>query len=164
MNLNGVMTLAVLFVLSVFFLPTLSYPGDSVSGFTEEAKREIRSALEGWTRDFNDKKTDKVCGLFALDLIANYGDYTEKTYESICTQLKLSLTNEDTTLRYALDIQEIIVSGDLAVVRLIWILTVRDTSGNLIETTKDRGMDIFRRQADGNWRISRYVAYPMGAK
>ena len=164
MNLNGLLTLTILFILSVFSLPTLSYPGDNVSVLTEGDEREIRSALESWTRDFNDKKTDKVCGLFAPDLIANYGNYPELTYESICAQLKSSLTMEDKTFRYTLDIQEIIVSGDLAVVRLIWTLNVRDTSGNLTETVKDRGMDIFRRQADGNWRISRYIAYPTGEK
>lgn len=164
MNLNALLTLTVVFILSVFSLPTLSYAGDNAAVLTEADEREIRSALESWTRDFNDKKKEEVCGLFAPDLIANYGNYPELNYESICTQLKSSLTMEDKTFRYTLDIKEIIVSGDLAVVRLIWTLDVRDTGGNLIETVKDRGMDIFRRQADGKWRISRYIAYPMGKK
>lgn len=51
--------------------------------------------------------------------------------------------------------------GDLAVVRLIWTLTVTDADKKVAETTKDRGIDIFRRQADGRWKISRYIAYPM---
>lgn len=159
MNLKGA---AVLIVLSVFFLPALSYADDSRPGSGEEAEREIRAALEGWTEDFNDKKTDKVCGLFAPDLIAHYGEYPEKSYDSICAQLKSSLTNPGKTFRYSLDIQEIIISGDLAVVRLIWTLAVYDAEGKLIETTKDRGMDIFRLESDGKWRISRYIAYPMG--
>lgn len=51
--------------------------------------------------------------------------------------------------------------GDLAVVRLIWTLTVTDADNKVAETTKDRGIDIFRRQADGSWKISRYIAYPV---
>lgn len=39
--------------------------------------------------------------------------------------------------------------GDLAVVRLIWTLTVTDADNKVVETTKGRGIDIFRRQADG---------------
>lgn len=45
--------------------------------------------------------------------------------------------------------------------RLIWTLTVTDADNKAVETTKDRGIDIFRRQADGSWKISRYIAYPM---
>ena len=51
------------------------------------------------------------------------------------------------------DINDVIVDGDLAVVRLIWTLTVRDGSGQVLETTVEDGVDVFRRQADGSWKI-----------
>ena len=53
------------------------------------------------------------------------------------------------------------VSGDLAVVRLIWHLSVTDKQTGATETSSDRGIDIFRRQPDGQWRISRFIAYEM---
>ena len=95
-------------------------------------------------------------------MIANYGDFPQISFESICKQLKSSLTNPELTFHYDLDLTEIIVSGDTGVVRLIWTLTVTGPDGKVVETTKDRGMDIFRRQPDGTWKISRYIAYPMG--
>ena len=159
MTRRAIIILALPLILSVLVLPHL-YADDSSDG----EEREIRAALEDWTEDFNLKRTDKVCGLFAPDLIANYGDYPQRDYDSICNQLKISLTNAETTFSYALEINEIIVSGDLAVVRLIWTLNIYDAGGKLVETSKDRGMDLFRRQADGKWRISRYIAYPMGGK
>lgn len=157
-------TISILVLLLILSFPSLSYPGEKISTSTEGAKDEIRLALENWTKDFNEKKVDKICGLFAQDLIANYGDYPELSYESICTQLKSSLTMQDRTFNYTLDLQEIIVTGDLGVVRLIWTLEVSDSNGHLVETVKDRGIDIFRRQSDGKWRISRYIAYPMGER
>jgi steroid delta-isomerase len=44
------------------------------------------------------------------------------------------------------------------VVRLTWTLKVRGRDA--AETTSvEPGIDIFRRQVDGSWRISRYIAY-----
>jgi len=151
-------------LLSLLVIAPLIFPSSCAAGSSGDAEMEIRAALARWTEDFNGKRTDRVCDLFAPDLIANYGDYPEKNYESLCGQLKSSLRDTEKTFRYSLDIQEIMVSGDLAVVRLVWTLTVYDTRGKLLETTKDRGMDVFRRQEDGSWRISRYLAYPIEGK
>ena len=51
------------------------------------------------------------------------------------------------------DIREVLVDGDLATVRLIWTLTIRDTSGKVLDTVEENGVDVFRRQADGSWKI-----------
>jgi steroid delta-isomerase len=55
------------------------------------------------------------------------------------------------------DIQEIIVSGDIAVVRLIWTLTVR--KGNEQDVNTEAGIDIFQRQPDGRWSIARFASF-----
>ena len=161
MALKNVFRLIFLFTLTLL-IPALSKASGSPAEAPDKAAEEIRAALEGWTKDFNDKNTNKICGLFAPDLIANYGDFPQISYESICKQLKSSLTDPELTFHYDLDLKEVIVAGDVAVVRLIWTLTVTNADCNVVETTKNRGMDIFRRQPDGAWRISRYIAYPMG--
>jgi steroid delta-isomerase len=50
------------------------------------------------------------------------------------------------------------VWGDVAVVRLIWTLTIRPKGGAEI-TAIEPGLDVFRRERDGRWRIIRYMAY-----
>jgi ketosteroid isomerase-like protein len=128
-------------------------------GESAAAQAEIRTVLMQWMADFNAGRADKVCGLFAPDLIAQYRGQPERNYNSLCDLLKRSLGDRTKTYRYALAINEILVVGDLAVVRLVWTLTVQrqDTAG---ETVADEpGMDIFRRQPDGSWKISRYIAY-----
>ena len=54
-------------------------------------------------------------------------------------------------------IHEILVSGDLAVVRLTWTLTAE--KGGVRDVTTDEGMDVFRRAPDGVWSIARYIAF-----
>jgi ketosteroid isomerase-like protein len=56
-------------------------------------------------------------------------------------------------------IKEIIVSGDLAVVRLTWTLKVRSEGAPGDVISQDTGLDIFRRQLDGRWKIIRYIAF-----
>ena len=51
------------------------------------------------------------------------------------------------------------VVGDLAVVRLTWTLTVRQKDPPRDVTADEPGLDIFRKQPDGSWKISRYIAY-----
>jgi steroid delta-isomerase len=118
----------------------------------------IRETLQKWTADFNARDSSHICDLFAPDLRYDYRGFPERDYETLCSVLRRSLRDTTKTFAYALDIREIIVSGDLAVVRLVWTLKVSSGGAATIET-KEPGLDVFRRQPDGSWKIVRYVAY-----
>jgi len=116
---------------------------------------DIRSRLEQWTVDFNAGHADKICDLFSKEAISNYRGQPERGYAEICGLLKRSLTDPSKKFHYELDLREIIVEHDLAVVRLVWTLFITP----LNVTSTEPGMDVFRREPDGKWRIIRYVAY-----
>jgi steroid delta-isomerase len=124
-----------------------------------EAETAVRSALAAWNADFNAGNSETICDLFAPDLRYDYPGFPERGYDEICALLQSSLADRTRTFSYALDIREVIVSGDLAVARLVWTLTVRPADGGDAVTSREPGMDIFRRQADGGWKIVRYIAY-----
>ena len=94
----------------------------------------------------------------ALDRIA------ERDYDAICALLSSSLRDQEKSYHYNLDLKEILVSGDLAAVRLVWTLTVARKEGGVIETIQEPGIDIFRRQRDGLWKIARYLAFPIAPR
>ena len=123
------------------------------------AQAAIRNALTQWMSDFNAGNADKVCGLFAPDLVAQYRGQPERDYQGLCDLLKRSLSDRTKTYTYSLAIKEILVAGDLAVVRLTWTLKVKPKNGAGEISSDEPGMDIFRRQPDGGWKISRYIAY-----
>ena len=75
-----------------------------------------------------------------------------------------SLRDQEKSYHYSLDLKEILVSGDLAAVRLVWTLTVARKEGGVIETIEEPGIDIFRRQRDGSWKIARYLAFPIAPR
>ena len=122
-------------------------------------RKAIRDALAKWTDDFNARDATRICDLFAPDLRYDFRGSPERDYDAICSALHRALGDRSKTLIYSFDIKEIIVSGDMAIVRLVWTSRLsRDGSSQAIET-KEPGLDVFRRQADGKWRISRYMAY-----
>ena len=131
----------------------------AVAEATVEAEAAVRSALAAWNADFNAGNGDRICDLFAPDLRYDYPGFPERGYDEICALLKSSLADPARTFSYALDIREVIVSGDLAVVRLVWTLTIRPARGGAAVSSREPGMDIFRRQPDGSWKIVRYIAY-----
>jgi ketosteroid isomerase-like protein len=120
---------------------------------------QIRAELEKWTQDFNTGNASQVCSLFASDLISDFRGQPEDTYNSLCANMQQALGDPAQTYHYDLEIKEILASGDLAVVRLVWTLKARPKNGGPEQTTREPGMDIFRRQPDGTWKISRYMAY-----
>jgi uncharacterized protein (TIGR02246 family) len=123
------------------------------------AETAIRNALSRWTSDFNARDAAHICDLFAKDLLYDYRGFPQRDYESLCSLLRRSLADQTKKFAYSLDIKEVIVAGDLAVVRLVWTLKVTvPGAANAVET-KEPGLDVFRRQPDGSWRIIRYVAY-----
>jgi len=123
-------------------------------------KADIAARLTRWADDFNAGRADKVCDLFAESLIADIaGAAPGRTYDEQCAILRRALADKSKRFTYQPVIHEITLLGDTAIVRLDWSLTTTlSMRPDPIQST-EIGMDIFRRQADGAWRIVRFLAY-----
>lgn len=133
-------------------------PVAPVTPRADGAASEIRAALARWTEDFNTRRADKVCDLFAKDARADVAGAPERDYAAICEVLTRSLQDETRRYHYAMDIKEILTFGDTAIVRLVWTLTIEQPDGSKA-TSVEPGMDLFQKQPDGSWKIIRYMAY-----
>ena len=123
------------------------------------AEKAIRDALSKWTDDFNARDATRICDLFAPDLRYDFRGSPERDYDAMCSLLHRALADRSKTFTYSFDIREIIVSGDIAIVRLVWTSKVTREGSTQVTETREPGLDVFRRQADGQWRIARYIAY-----
>jgi len=140
-----------------FILITLL--GSATAQSCNPAETAIRDALMKWTSHFNAGDTGEICGLFAPELRYDYRGHLERGFADVCGLLQRSLSDRTKTYSYSLQIKEIIVSGDLAVVRLVWTLKVSPIGSANETISEEPGMDIFRKQPDGSWKIVRYIAY-----
>jgi uncharacterized protein (TIGR02246 family) len=150
-----------IFIISLMLgVAVLSAAASSVRAQSaDNPQSRIRAALETWMAEFNAGDVGKVCGLFAPDLIADYQGQPERGYHALCTLLRNSLSDRQRKFHYSLDIKEIMISGGLAVVRLVWTLKIHPKNGGEEHSTAEPGIDIFRLQPDGNWKICRFMAY-----
>jgi uncharacterized protein (TIGR02246 family) len=123
------------------------------------AEKAIRDALSRWTVDFNARDATRICELFAPDLRYDFRGSPERDYDAMCSLLHRALGDRSKTFTYSFDIKEIIVSGDIAVVRLVWTSRLTQEGSSQVTESKEPGLDVFRRQADGRWRIARFLAY-----
>ena len=121
----------------------------------------VEAALISFMDDFNAVRTDSVCTIFAQDLRYDYIGFRERDHDELCNGLKRSLNDPQRRYHYDLEIKEILVSGDLAVARVVWTLTAtRKSAGSMPPTISyEHSMDIFRRQGDGRWKLIRFNAY-----
>jgi steroid delta-isomerase len=125
---------------------------------SEADKTAIVQRLQRWTAAFNAKDAAGTCDLFAPDLVYSIPEVVHGTRETMCSNLAALHARSDIKLRYDNPaIHEILVAGDVAVVRLTWTLTT-ETKGAR-DTTTEEGMDVFRRQPDGRWSIARFIAF-----
>ena len=126
----------------------------------DQAQADIRAALMKWTADFNARNLGEVCDLFAPDLRYDFQGLPERSYDDFCKLLHASLSDAGKRFTYSPPaIKEVIVSGDLAVVRLTWTLKVHSEGTPSDVTSEEIGLDVFRRQPDGRWKIIRYIAF-----
>ena len=122
------------------------------------AEAAITDRLHRWTTAFNAQDLATVCGLFAPDLSYTVDDILDGSRDGLCAGIRAALARRDLKLHYDEPaIHEILVSGDLAVVRLTWTLTTE--KNGVRDVTTEEGMDVFRRAPDGLWSIARYIAF-----
>jgi uncharacterized protein (TIGR02246 family) len=127
---------------------------------TDSDKAAIAKRLQSWTAAFNAHDTAGICDLFAPDLIATVPGDLEGSQNALCERLAALRAKPGLQLHYDNpDIREIIVSEDIAVVRLFWTLTTQN--GAVKDVTTEAGIDIFKRQPDGKWSIIRFLSFTL---
>ncbi len=131
--------------------------GPALAGGEEQA---IRDRLDGFATAFNRRDAAGACAVFAPDLRYAVPEVGEGTFATMCARLGTVLARPDFGGRYdPPDIHEILLSGEIAVVRLSWTL-VTEFKGET-DRMVEEGMDVFARQPDGRWSISRFIAFPV---
>ena len=123
-----------------------------------DAERRIRAALAHWTEAANRGDYKAAFDVWAPDLIGWAPQGADDSYRREAQYAKLPVQPPQTT--YVLKIDEVIVDGSLAVVRDIWTQTTKQETGPAKVSTF-RSFEVWRRQPDRTWKISRWIDGPM---
>jgi ketosteroid isomerase-like protein len=128
-------------------------PSDSAT-----AARIIRSTLAQWVEAANRQDWRAAAAIWAPDLIGWYPGQPDDTYAKEMEQAAHPRPRRRPT-RYDVIVNEVIVSGPLAVVRDTWRFT---TGAGTPDSTVDvvRSFEVWRRQTEGHWKIARWISAP----
>ena len=121
-----------------------------------EAESQIRRVLDPWVEAANRHDWKAALDVWAPDLIGWYPGQPEITYQQEVANAARPPSSRTTT--YQVKVNEVIVSGSLAVLRDTWVFSTHASSGDSVE--KVRSFEVWRRQPDGAWRISRWISAP----
>jgi steroid delta-isomerase len=132
-------------------------------GGSAESKAEstIRAKLAAWETAYNSGDRKTAFAIWAPDLVGWYPGIPDITWQ----QEKDALARPAPPApRSSLHVQivEVLVSGDLAVVRDIW--TETPPAGSAAPATRIPSFEVWRRQPDGDWKIARWISAPQAVK
>ncbi|QRG05709.1 nuclear transport factor 2 family protein [Xanthobacter dioxanivorans] len=130
--------------------------GASVPAEAASAADEIRARLHAWADAFNRRDVDATCELFAPDLQYDTRAASGGTRDLICARLRRVLEDPSYKGTNRAEVLSILVAGDMAAVRIAWTLT-EEKDGRTVQS-REPGLDVFRRDTDGVWRIVRFMA------
>lgn len=122
------------------------------------AAQEIRAALASWVTATRAGDRNRANAIWAPDLVGWYPGQPDDTYEREQGAARRPASSTGARTVPAVDVVEVIVSGDLAVVRDIWRMTRIVGGDSTMQVIK--GFEVWRRQPDGRWRISRWLSAP----
>jgi len=142
-------------ILAILVLALGLFAPAGISPALADDAAEIRYRLEQWVGDFNAARGNALCDLYSRDLVAVFRGQPTRGHDEVCDLLMRAIADPARDYRYDLDLHEVIVEGDLAVARLTLTLFISP----LNITSVEPGMNVFRKEPDGAWRIIRYFAY-----
>jgi ketosteroid isomerase-like protein len=125
----------------------------------EEALREaiVRSAAA-----FNAGDADAIIAPYARDVVLSYPGIPDMTYEML-KQSYIEMVDRPSgvTVSTVPTIEEVLVSGDLGIIRVMWTTTTTVADPPRVETRKLKDLQVWRREPNGTWTFARGMHYRM---
>jgi steroid delta-isomerase len=124
----------------------------------ESDAAKIRQALADWVEATWAGDRMRASRIWAPDLVGWYPGQPDDSYEREMESARNPRAPDAPRSLPSVEVVEVMVSGDLAVVRDIWRFS--RIAGADTTFSSLRGFEVWRRQPDGEWRISRWISAP----
>jgi len=113
----------------------------------------IRAAIQQTAAAINAHDVDGVMAHYARDVQVSYPGIKDTGYDDFYASYR-QMMGPAVTTRTTPTIEEVAVSGDLAMVRITWDTTITAKDTGRVTTRKARDLQVWRREKDG-WKFAR---------
>lgn len=145
-------------------LAALLYLLISFSLSAQENSSSIANILNEWVESFNKKDLQKSLSIYSEDFIGYYPDQPDQTFKSVKEQYQHLLMNKNLSIKLAVKIDEIQISGNQAFVRMVLSATVKPVFATDATTAHDKGIQVWQKNQDGEWKLIRASTFPVQLK
>ena len=120
---------------------------------------EIRSKLNQWVLDYQNRDMAGVKSIFSKNLIGSYQGSPDQTYDDI--ENSYWFGNDTISANYHLTIEEIQIEKNLGFVRDTWAYYELNNKTQVVDTVlRVRSYEIWQKEND-EWKITRWISYPI---
>jgi|GEM_PF-2523031 len=145
--------------ISLSILIVLAGSASKAGAQTTQHERDVetlRAAIVRSGEAFNARDHAAMMAPVARDLVLTYPGIPDMGYDSLSAGYRrMANPPAGVTARTVPTVEEILVSGDMAVIRITWTTTVTETTPARSTTRQMRDMQVWRREADGGWKLFR---------
>lgn len=131
--------------------------GNSIS--VEADIAAIRDIIPQTEKAINEADPEGIMAHYSKDILVSYPGIADTDYKTFSESYKHMLRPGIVTSTTP-TIEEILVSGDLAIIRMIWETTITETVIQKTSRRKARDLQVWKREA-GNWKFIRGMWYHM---
>jgi ketosteroid isomerase-like protein len=120
----------------------------------------VRAAIDKWMEALSARDAGQLPAHVAEGAAGVFqGAVADYDHEAFAKSLKLTFKSQGDKGSWANEIEEILGSGDIAVVRSKRTLTRSGDSGSSASITL-RLLEVYSRHSDGSWRLTRFLGFP----
>jgi uncharacterized protein (TIGR02246 family) len=122
----------------------------------------LRSYMLQSAEAFNAGDPQAVMARYARDVVLSYPGIPDLGYDELVKGYAEMLKRKPgDTAKTVPTIEEILVSGDLAVIRVMWTTTTTQADPPRQETRQMKDLQVWRRESDGSWKFARGMHFRM---
>jgi ketosteroid isomerase-like protein len=122
----------------------------------------LRKAILRSGEAFNAADPEAILSQYARDVILSYPGVPDMDYDTLAKgYAELRTRKPGFTEKTSPTIEEILVSGDLGVIRVMWTTVTTETDPPRESTRQMKDLQVWRRESDGTWMFIRGMHYRM---
>jgi ketosteroid isomerase-like protein len=137
-------------------------PAKEAASAHERDVETLRKAIIRSGEAFNAVDPEGILSQYARDVILSYPGIPDMDYDTLAkAYAELRNRKPGVTEKTTPTIEEILVSGDLGVIRVMWTTVTTETDPPRQSTRHMKDLQIWRREKDGSWMFIRGMHYRM---
>lgn len=166
--IDSIRKLVNLFLAGLFFTSTLAgcVNDREPDNKTSENQKDIETVRKAVVRTgiaFNMGETDTLLSYYAKDIKVSFPGTIDTDYDQFVNAYR-NMLNRPAGVHVSTQdsIEEIIASGNLAMVRVTWITTTTVDSTQKTSVRRSRDLQVWRRESNGLWKFARGMWFRLG--